>query len=295
MIRAMVALTLAAAVGLQTHLLHRHLTRVELPRTAETVWLPPAPVLKVLSFGYDRLVADLLWLQVIQYYGGKLLAKDTSMPNLWPFFDAVTTLDPDFDEAYFFGSYLLADDLDRPDLALNLLDRGRRHRLAAAGSDGAATPERLAGTEAWRYPYQMAFVHYFYRQDKAEASRFFRMAADLPGAPPICLRLAAALSEQTGERETARRMWALVYQSATDSYTRTRAERNLLRLKIEEDVETLRRTVVAFHGQNQRWPESLAELVELEWLPAVPNDPNGRAYGYDPQSGTVTGPEAPAD
>jgi hypothetical protein len=290
MVRAIVALLLAAAVGLQTHLLHRHLTRVQLPTTAETVWLPPAPVTAVLSFGFDRLVADLLWLQVIQYYGGKLLAKDVHMPNLWPYFDTITTLDPDFDEAYFFGSYLLADDLDRPDLALSLLDRGRRHRLTAPGSDGPASPDRLERTEAWRFPYQMAFIHSFYRHDNAEASRYFHMAAQTAGAPDICLRLAAALSEQTGQRETARRMWAIVYQTAKDSYTRTRAEAALLRLKAEGDVEDLQRAVTAFREQNERWPDSLAELVELEWLGEVPRDPNGKAYGYDPAAGTVSPP-----
>jgi hypothetical protein len=290
-LRALVALLLAATIGLQTHLLHRHLTRVKLPQAAETVWLPPAPVLAVLSFGYQRLAADLLWLQVIQYYGGKLLAKDTSFPNLWPFFDAITTLDPDFDEAYFFGSYLLADDLDRPDLALTLLDRGRRYHLSAIGSDAASAPERLARIEAWRFPYQMAFIHYFYRHDNAEAARYFQMASEVPGAAPICLRLAASLSEQTGERETARRMWALVYQTAKDSYTRNRAEKNLLRLKIEEDVDTLRRTVVAFKDQNERWPDSIQELIDLEWLQDVPKDPNGQPYLYDPQDGSVRGPQ----
>jgi hypothetical protein len=294
MLRAMVALLLAAALGLQTHLLHWHLTRTRLPGPAETVWLPPAPVLRVLSFGFERLAADVLWLQAIQYYGGKLLAKEASMPNLWPYFDAITTLDPDFDEAYFFGSYLLADDLQRPDLALGLLDRGHRHRLTARGSDAAAAPEQVVRTDTWRYPYQMGFVHYFYRHDHAEAARFFQMAAATPGAAPVCARLAAALSEQSGEREVARNMWALVYKTARDAYTRARAERNLLRLKVEEDVEALQKTAMAFHDQNERWPASLDELVELQWLTALPQDPNGRAYTYDPRSGAVGAPMVPA-
>lgn len=293
MLRAMVALLLAGTIGLQTHLLHRHLTRMRLPATAETVWVPPAPVLSVLSVGYRRLAADLLWLQVIQYYGGKLLAKDDSMPNLWPFLDGITTLDPNFDEAYFFGSYLLADDLDRPDLALNLLDRGWRHHATVAGSDAAAAPAQLIRQEVWRYPYQMGFIQSFYRHDNAEAARYFRLAADVPGAAPICLRLAAALSEEAGESQAARQMWALVYQTARDAYTRQRAERALLRLKVDDDVATLRRTVVAFKDQNERWPDSLQELVDLEWLSAVPTDPNGRSYRYDPADGAVSPPLAP--
>src|SRR5690606_36664604 len=123
------------------------------PPPTETVWLPPAPLVQVLSVGYRNLVADALWLQVIQYYGGKVKADDARMPNLWPYFDAITTLDPGFTDAYFFGSFLLADDLERPDLVLHLLDRGRRHHLAA--DDGMVHPD------AWRFPYQMGFVHYF--------------------------------------------------------------------------------------------------------------------------------------
>lgn len=294
MLRPFVALLLAMAIGLQTHLLHSHLTRTVLPPAVETVWLPPAPVMQVLALGYDHVVADVLWLQVIQYYGGKLIAKDQHMPNLWPFFDAITTLDPGFEEAYYFGSYLLADDLGKPDLALTLLDRGRRYFTESAASDAVASSARVSparvSREAWRYAYQMGFIHFFYRHDKAEASRYFQMAGTVPGAPPICNRLAAALSEEVGERDTARRMWGLVYQTATDTYTRARAERNLARLKGEEDIETLRNALDGFRTQNNRWPTTLDELVQLNWLPSLPVDTNRAAYPYDAQTGAVRAP-----
>lgn len=289
MLRPFVLLLLAASVALQTHLLHRHLTRQTPPLPVETVWLPPAPLVGVLSFGYQHLVADALWLQVIQYYGGKVQAKDQQMPNLWPFFDAITTLDPAFNEAYFFGSFLLADDLQRPDLALHLLDRGRRHHLSAVGSDAAVHPD------AWRFPYQMGFVHYFFRNDKREAARYFQMASDTPGAGPIAGRLAATLAEDVGEREQAERLWLEIFRTAKDPYTKERAARNLLRLKVAGDLLTISKAVEGFRQEKLQWPASLEDLVSSGWLGSLPLDPRQRPYAYDPATGKVTAPDLLAD
>lgn len=285
MLRPFVLLLLAASVAMQAHLVHRHLTRQTPPTPVETVWLPPAPLVQVLSVGYRNLVADALWLQVIQYYGGKVKADDARMPNLWPYFDAITTLDPGFTDAYFFGSFLLADDLQRPDLALHLLDRGRRHHTAVPDSDSAIHPE------AWRFPYQMGFVHYFFRQDKREAARYFQLASDTPGAGPIAGRLAATLAEDVGEHEQAERLWLEIYRSATDPYTKERAARNLLRLKVSRDLLVLSKAIEGYRQEKQHWPASLEELVSSGWLGSLPLDPNQRPYAYDPLTGDVTGPD----
>src|SRR5256885_17006360 len=87
-------------------------------------------MVKFLSLEYARLMADVYWTRVVQYYGSKSERREQNLDSLWPLLDLATTLDPNLMPAYRFGSTFLAEaravGAGRPDLAIQLLERGIR-------------------------------------------------------------------------------------------------------------------------------------------------------------------------
>jgi len=86
-------------------------------------YLPTSEALKLVSMGYENVVADALWLRTVTYYGA--WAKgDHGLDFFRELTHRVVDLDPWFVEGYKFGAFVLADDLDRMDEAHALLAKG---------------------------------------------------------------------------------------------------------------------------------------------------------------------------
>lgn len=59
-------------------------------------------------------------------------------------------------------------------------------------------------------------------------------------------------------------------------------------LKLKQDLQTIRRAVLAFSITKNRYPEDLAELERDGILNRLPKDPFGGEWEYDPATGEVT-------
>src|SRR5579864_9361817 len=85
-------------------------------------------VMKLLSLEYGPLMGAIYWTRAVQYFGGKHVAHDPNLDQLWPLLDIATTLDPNLIVAYHFGATFLSDSPPRgagqPDQAVMLLERG---------------------------------------------------------------------------------------------------------------------------------------------------------------------------
>ena len=68
----------------------------------DLVYLPEGRILRMLSLGHPSLVADLVWLQAIQYYGEQRLTT-RNYDQTARFFSAIYDLDPTFMSATRFG------------------------------------------------------------------------------------------------------------------------------------------------------------------------------------------------
>src|SRR6266496_3338167 len=73
--------------------------RATTPKSQEFMYLPSGEHLKLVSLGYDDVVADLLWLEAIQAMGER---KFSEAAGHWVghVLDVVTTLDPQFVRVY---------------------------------------------------------------------------------------------------------------------------------------------------------------------------------------------------
>src|SRR5688500_17008747 len=71
------------------------------------LFVPPDTLTKGLAAGYENMVADGLWLGLLQYYGDRVVRDDKRCVNLAPMFQLITDLDPQFWFAYWLGAWAL--------------------------------------------------------------------------------------------------------------------------------------------------------------------------------------------
>ena len=90
-------------------------------------YLPGREALRLSAFGFDRALADSLWLRSIQYFFEETRKpRDPTRkkaPLLGPLAQAITDLDPHFEGAYYYGSLFLRV-VRRHEEALDLLEKG---------------------------------------------------------------------------------------------------------------------------------------------------------------------------
>lgn len=269
-------------------------------------YFPPSEVFQAISLGHDTLMADLIWLQVIQYYGETAESKRGS-PYLYRFFDAITTLDPDFIHAYVFASFVMADE--------NKTQKAQAKALLKKGM--ALNPDD------WNIPYQLGFMNYLYYKDYEEAAENFEVASRKPDAPTDYLqRLAANLLTKADPKkncQTAKNLWGNAIKTAINKDTKLRSERHYIELSMLCDLLDLREKIQVFQSRqnqlrekiklenevllkaakkgqkpklkplptSQTAPSSLQDLVNVGLLPRIPKDFYGRDYVYSSLNGSV--------
>lgn len=240
------------------------------PLTA-VMWVKPGPELKRMALGFDALVADGYWIRAVVYFGRQRLSEN---PNknydlLYPLLDAVTLLDPRFTVAYRFGSIFLSERFPggpgRPDLAIELLKRGLER-----------SPER------WEYAHDIGFVYYWTYRDFKTAAEWFERASQVPGAPFWLQSTAASMLTEGGDRDSARRLWQQMYDTAELDWLKKNAELRLAQLDALEAIDTLNLIVWRYEARTGRFPASWQELVQARILARVPLDPAGVPFMLDP-------------
>ncbi len=244
-------------------------------------WLPSGQVVRTVSLGQRLLLADLYWLSVVQYMGETLLAKAQRWEALYPLADIVTDLDPRFGYAYQVAGSNLAGLARRYGEAERILLKGMQH-----------LPDR------WSLPFVHATNKFLYEQDWAEAARYARRAAEVGNKPHLAL-LAANLSALANTDDEYRAAVQFIDQMLTQTDTpelRVDLEVRRTRILTFQALARVERAIAAHRERTGELPALLTELVPSE-LPALPADPSGGAFVYDPQTGavqsTVVGPRAP--
>jgi hypothetical protein len=254
----------------------------------QILYVSSPAVLTRLALGFDALVADLYWIRAIQYYGGTRLSseRDKSYDLLYPLLDLTTSLDPNFNIAYEFGSFFLSEKKPggpgRSDLAIRLLEKGIRER-----------PDR------WQYPYDIGFVHYRDGNYKAAAEWFLRAAAT-SGAKKEGERadmwlepLAANTMATGGDTRSSRVLYEQLLTSDV-AWLREDAARRLKKLDAIDQIAGLERRIAAYEARFGDPPPTWQHMIDGGYLPGVPLDPEGHPYVLNPWWGDVTvSPDSP--
>jgi hypothetical protein len=235
----------------------------------EMMYFPSGTLLDVASVGYETLVADMLWLRGIQYYG-EHRRTDRSYPLAEHVFSTITDLDPRFIGAYRFGAFVLGQDVGQPAAGIDLIKKGMRHNPGN-----------------WQLPFDLGFLYFIQMDDSRTAAHFFNFAARQEGAPELAKRFSAFAYRKAGKNRMAKALWEEIYHSSDNPVMRETAEHALKNIIRDELADSLEIRIERFLAGKGRRPDTLGELVEAGLLRRVPRDPYGGRYFIDSVTGKV--------
>ena len=232
------------------------------------IYLPSGKYLKMTTFGFSSLAADLVYIWAIQYYG------DTSIPDRFAYFthifDVISELDPRYVDPYEIGALIAISDQKDIPLALKILDLGL-----------AKNPD------LWIFPFEAGHYAQMYAKDYELAKAYYKKTIEIPGAPDVAKRLYAAASFKTSDLKTAWETWLEVYQTATDDQIKKIASNHLYEVKAAVDAAALKNALEKYRSRYGRLPIDLGQLIRAGLLSALPQDLDGRDYLYDPSTGEI--------
>ncbi len=155
-------------------------------------------VAKAFSLGFDRVLADVFWLQFVQYYGDTNAARFEKFRYAPDYIRLVVKMDPHFLRPYYFASFVLAGDMNRQSDAEQILKSGIENN-----------------PEDWSLPYIAGFNQYLFAENQIKAAKYYRIAAKRPGAPDWLNGLAKIMESPMTRRLTGViKSWEKIYKSS---------------------------------------------------------------------------------
>ena len=238
-------------------------------RADELAYLPNGMYLRVLALGYDQLVADLLWLKVVQHYGD---GAETTDGFRWAYHavDVLTDIDPTFAFAYQATGVMLTVWGHLPEESAAILTKGVRNNPGV-----------------WELPFFLAYDHYYELHQPKLAAEYLRMAAALPNAPEYLPGLAARMSVESGESDAALEFLQRIYQQTQDDTLRQALDRRIREVVAERDIQFLEEGVRRYKDRHKMTPSTLHDLVAGGIIIEIPAEPLGGEYKLDREHGTV--------
>lgn len=215
-----------ACLGLMLFSLRRLQTeRTFIPRNMDSFYLPSARALQVGSLGYRHMLADLMWVKTLMYFGEEMNGPKRQTwlaAHAW----RVIALDPDFELAYqwagaamLYGGRIIDNETVR---ASNEFYRAALRRFP----------------HNWKYPAALAFnlVYELKAESPEEAERnrreaigLFQAASRMAGAPPYLRTFTITQLTKAGMNQLAAEYVREAYAAAADE-----EERRLLAQRLKE-------------------------------------------------------------
>jgi len=233
------------------------------------VTLPSGKTLRVLSFGYQNLVADMLFIWSIQFYSSYHLT------NIYDYlervFNVITDLTPQYKEPYIVGAWIMALEAGDVKMAIRLLQKGAKNL-----------------PEEWIFDYECGFYAYKNLKDYDLAEKFFASAAAKPSAPHFIQRKRAHMVYMKDNLDYAYKLWMDIYQKAKDRLERSAAQNHLGQIKFEIDKKKLEAKIAQFKSMYNKYPHRLGDLIRAGLIKKIPKDFYGNEYVYDNKKGIIT-------
>jgi hypothetical protein len=258
-VRDLALIVALCALGGAVHRVNVELeSTVAVQSTAGPTVFPNGKALRVLSLGFDRLVADLFWLRTVYYVGDEQYSA-AGYPAADALADLVTDIDPSFTTVYVVMSgaigYLKGD----PDGAIALLEKGTRN------------------VSYWKLHFLLGFNYFTEKLAYDLAAREMETAAKL-GGPPYLPLLASRLYASAGDPETALAFIRARLAEEKEPETRKALEKRAWDLWITRDLDRIDAAITSYVERKKEAPRALEDLVRLGVLAEEPRDPRGGRY-----------------
>lgn len=230
--------------------------------------LPKGELLKTVSLGYSSVIADLLWLEVVQAIGEKR-TNEADYPWIYHAADVVTTLDPKFEYSY--------------EIAGIALDLGQQFEL----SNQILLKGVKNNPDDWKIPYYLGFNYFFYLNDYPNAAKYMSLSATLPGHSAYLPGLAARLYVEAKDPSLALEFLKNTYQDTKDESVKQQIETRIREVMIERDILLLNKAMESYTQKYKKRISSLSDLVSSKYIDKIPDEPFDGYYFYDSVKKTV--------
>lgn len=213
-------------------------------------YLPPSHWLEVMSLGYRRALADLIWLRALIYFGDEFL-NEGEVKHVHDYGESMLTLDPDFRRVYrWVGVAGVYTPKGSPpaviERAVDVLRRG----VARFPEDGALAWDTGA-TIMYELLPNLPKDHPDRPQLQLEANEHMMAAARLGAGPPWLVITNATTLRKLGEKERELRHLEEMYALVNDPHVKAEIETRLIQLRDETYAEAFRRANEEFEQRRK--------------------------------------------
>lgn len=207
----------------------------------EATVIPRMMACKMVSLGYEQLLADLYWLSFVQYVGnGDARSKDR-YALAENYLQAILGLDPHFLEAYYFAAFIIGGEENKPANAAKILDKGI---------------EQNEGN--WYLPFIAGVNQYLFAHDEKRTSFYYYLASKDPQAPVWLERQSLILKSRIPTLVKQLNVWNTVFESSSSGVVKQRARGEL--------IEVCRK-LCRFNSSDRLKSVAKAKLRQLHELP----------------------------
>lgn len=233
------------------------------------VILPPGKTLRILSFGFQNLAADVLFIWSIQFYSSYYLAN--RYDYIEHIYNTITDITPGYVEPYIVGAWIMALEARDFKMAIRLLQKGSKNNK-----------------DEYIFDYEAGYYAFDNLKDFALAEKLFKRAAERPNAPSVIKRSWAHLVYMRDNLEFSWNLWSEIYRDAKIIVEKDAAYNHLYQIKFEMDKKSLEEKIGQYKKRYKKYPHELEDLKRMGLIGAVPKDFRGNDYIYNGAAGTLT-------
>lgn len=246
---------------------------VDRPAFEDLKYLPSGKFLKGAMLSFDEIVADLLLIKSLSYFGSHY-KTDKDFRWLYRILDVTTTLDPYFEDPYEFGGIILGQELGEPDLSLTLLEKGMKH-----------VPRHHK--RYWYLPFHIAFIHMYHKGDYKTAAHYLEIAASFPQRPAYLPLLVARLYANTEDPGIAIPFLNEMLDRAGSLEMKEKLRRRIRELQVKQHILLLTNARNRYRQITGNDIDSLEALVTGKILKSIPREPFGGHYYFSIEDDTI--------
>jgi len=236
----------------------------------EVLYLPNEKLLTHFTAGLNTVVADLLWLNCIQYTALEHRGK-RQFTWLEHMLHTAARLDPYFVDVYRYGAIFLAALRADPDASLRLAHAGMR-----------------MNPESWQLPYEAAMNYLLNKREEPKAryfaAQYLTMSADTGKAISGVVNLAAKLQSEFDLTEVEKDMWYDMLKS-DDKFIHDLAERKLIEIELRSACAEVNKRLDIFLQRTGHPAKSFEELIQQGLMSGIPEDPIEGGYFFIGEDG----------
>jgi len=230
--------------------------------------LPSGKTLKILSFGNNELVADMLYLWSIQFFSNYTLLNAGDF--IEDIYNLITDISPRYLDPYIVGSTIMAMELNEIEMAVRLLQKGSKNIK-----------------DEWIFDFESAYYVRKYFKDFGRAEKYYKKASKIKGAPKFLKRNLYHSIFMQGKLEESWKLWLEVLNNAKSNLETNSARLHLYQIKFQIDRKNVKSALGKFKKRYGSFPNNIDELRVYGFIKKVPKDFKGNSYKYDHKKGSI--------